>query len=223
VSTPSRLGLGTLIAHRQGPVNGASPVEAVYARLAPYYDLLYGVTLEPGRRRALARLDPMRGESILEVGVGTGLSTLGYPRSCDVVAIDLSDAMLDRARARLERYEVRHVRLCRMDAARLALADASFDAVYAPYVMNVVPDPVAVAREMIRVCRPDGRIVLLNHFTRKTTGHPIDWLLGRIASGIGVNWEIDLARLLRDSGLRAVSVEHVNVPRVSSVVVCRRA
>lgn len=223
MSTHSRLGLGTLTAHRQGPVNGASPVEAVYARLAPYYDLLYGVTLEPGRRRALARLDPMRGESILEVGVGTGLSALGYPRSCDVVAIDLSDAMLDRARARLERYEVRHVRLCRMDAARLALADASFDAVYAPYVMNVVPDPVAVAREMIRVCRPGGRIVLLNHFTRKTTGHPIDWLLGRLASGIGVNWKIDLIALLRDSGLRAVSVEHVNVPRVSSVVVCRRA
>ena len=197
--------------------------EAIYQRLAPVYDLIYGVTLAPGRRRALARLAPRGGESILEVGVGTGLSAMSYPRDCRVAAIDLSPHMLERARARLARRDVRHVTLLRMDAAHLAFGDAQFDGIYAPYVMNVVHDPVAVAREMLRVCKPAGRVVLLNHFNHETGNDPVDRVLGRLASRIGVNWHVDLPSLLRDSGLTAQSVERVNLPRVSSVVVCYKA
>lgn len=196
-------------------------VEAIYQRLAPVYDLIYGVTLAPGRRHALTRLAPSHGESILEIGVGTGLSAVEYPPDCRVVAIDLSAAMLERARVRLARRAVQHVTLCRMDAARLAFRDAQFDAIYAPYVMNVVADPVKVAQEMLRVCRPAGRIVLLNHFDRANGAkHPLDRVLGQLLSRIGVNWHIDLASFLQDAGLIARSVERVNVPRVSSVVVC---
>ena len=193
----------------------------VYQRLAPIYDLIYGVTLAPGRRHAMRRLAPRLGESILEIGVGTGLSAVEYPQGCRVVAIDLSAPMLARARARLARRRVQHVTLCRMDAARLAFPDARFDAIYAPYVMNVVPDPVNVAREILRVCRRAGRIVLLNHFDGVNgASHPVHRLLGHLVSRIGVNWHVDLNSFLRDSGLNAQSVELVNVPRVSSVVVC---
>jgi phosphatidylethanolamine/phosphatidyl-N-methylethanolamine N-methyltransferase len=196
-------------------------VDNVYERLAPIYDLIYGVTLAPGRRRAMARLAPVNGESILEIGVGTGLSAVAYPRSCHVVAIDVSAEMLERARARFARRGVEQVTLCRMDAAHLAFCDARFDAIYAPYLINVVSDPVQVAREMLRVCRPAGRIVLLNHFARTNgAGHPIDRFLGRLASRAGVNWHVDLRSFLKDAGLTARSVEGVNVPRVSSVVVC---
>jgi phosphatidylethanolamine/phosphatidyl-N-methylethanolamine N-methyltransferase len=196
-------------------------VEALYQKLAPVYDLVYGLTLAPGRRHAMKRLAPTTGELILEIGVGTGLSALQYPRDCRVVAIDVSPHMLERARARLSRRRVRHVTLCRMDAARLAFPDAQFDAIYAPYVVNVVPDPVRVAREMLRVCRPAGRLVLLNHFD--DPGHatrPVNRLLSPLVSRLGMNWHIDLGTLLRDAGLTARSIEQVNVPRVSSVVVC---
>lgn len=200
-----------------------NPVEALYQRLAPIYDLIYGATLAPGRRQALKRLAPARGELILEVGVGTGLSAIHYPSGCRVVAIDLSAAMLDRARSRFARRGVQHVALCRMDAACLALPDARFDAVYAPYVINVVADPMAVVREMLRVCRPSGRLVLLNHFDdarRSWLGE----LLGPLASrASGVNWRLDLHRFLRDAGLAARSVERVNVPGVSSLVVCHKS
>jgi phosphatidylethanolamine/phosphatidyl-N-methylethanolamine N-methyltransferase len=196
-------------------------IDNIYHRLAPVYDLIYGVTLAPGRRHAMARLAPGRGESILEIGVGTGLSAVKYPSSCRVFAIDLSSNMLERARARFARRGVRHVTLCRMDAARLAFADGQFDAIYAPYLINVVPDPVEVAREMIRVCRTAGRIVLLNHFDLANgTRHPINRFLGGLASRVGVNWHVDLPSFLKDAGLTARSVERVNVPRVSSVVVC---
>ena len=76
-------------------------VETIYKRLAPVYDLIYGATLDPGRRLAMTRLAPGSGELILEVGVGTGLSAVEYPNRCRVAAIDLSPAMLHRARIRL--------------------------------------------------------------------------------------------------------------------------
>jgi phosphatidylethanolamine/phosphatidyl-N-methylethanolamine N-methyltransferase len=198
-------------------------LEAIYERLAPIYDLIYGITLAHGRREAMTRLSPERGESILEVGVGTGLSATAYPAGCRVVAIDLSPHMIGRAQARLAKRGIRHVYLCRMDAARLAFADGYFDAVYAPYVMNVVPDPVRVMREMLRVCRPSGRLVLLNHFRRRGKKRlGLESLLGLMASKAGVNWDIDLQALLRAAGLTAQSVDRVNVPRVSSVVVCQK-
>ena len=197
-------------------------LEAIYERLAPIYDLIYGITLAHGRREAIMRLSPERGESILEIGVGTGLSATAYPAGCRVVAIDLSAHMIERAQVRLAKRGIRHVSLCRMDAAHLAFADARFDAVYAPYVMNVVPDPVSVMREMLRVCRPSGRLVLLNHFRRDEKRLGLESLLGLMASKAGVNWDIDLQALLRAAGLTAQSVDRVNVPRVSSVVVCQK-
>src|SRR5262245_24604338 len=171
----------------------ADTVEAIYHRLAPVYDLIYGVTLEHGRRRAMSALAPRAGESILEIGVGTGLSAVEYPSGCRIVAIDVSAPMIERARTRLARRGITHVALCRMDAANLAFGDGQFDAVYAPYVMNVVRDPVAVARELRRVCRAPGRLVLLNHFEQpEGTDGGVAAFLGRIASRIGVNWQIDL-------------------------------
>jgi phosphatidylethanolamine/phosphatidyl-N-methylethanolamine N-methyltransferase len=208
---------------RSGPLDQFA-VDAVYRRLAPLYDVLYGAVLNHGRRSATVRLAPRPGESILEVGVGTGLSALRYPRLCRVVAIDVSEPMLRRARVRLARHGCRNVRLCRMDAGRLAFADDRFDAVYAPYLLNVVPDPIAVVREMARVCRPDGRLVLLNHFDHKTH-RPRFWM--RAAGDLAVrisraDWSLDLERVLAAADLVALSIEPVNLPPVSSVVVCRR-
>jgi phosphatidylethanolamine/phosphatidyl-N-methylethanolamine N-methyltransferase len=197
-------------------------VESTYRRLAPVYDLLYGVGLQHGRRRAMARLAPRDGERILEVGVGTGLSALRYPRTCRVAAVDLSAEMLERARTRVTRHALDHVGLCRMDAAHLAFADNQFDAIYAPYLINVVADPTGVAREMVRVCRPGGRLVLLNHFA---SNEPDAWptrLAGHVAAlATGADWSLDLDEFLQVNGLTAISVERVNL-RVSSIVVCRK-
>jgi phosphatidylethanolamine/phosphatidyl-N-methylethanolamine N-methyltransferase len=200
-------------------------VELVYRRLAPFYDVIYGALLQHGRRSAVDRLAPRPGEAILEVGVGTGLSALSYPPFCRVVAIDVSAPMLQRAGKRLIRRKVGHVRLCQMDAGHLAFGDGVFDAVYAPYVLNVVPDPIAVVREMLRVCRSDGRLVLLNHFDHVSVpARALNRLIGQLAVRIsGVDWELSLEQLLAAANLTAVSMEPVNFPPVSMVVVCRRA
>ena len=139
-------------------------VEAVYDKIAKVYDLTFGPTLHPGRLQAIQRMDIQPGERVLEVGVGTGINLSLYPKNCSVTGIDFSGSMLEIARERAARKEIRNVRLLQMDAADLKFADDSFDIVYAPYLISVVPDPVKVAQEMRRVCRPGGRIIVLNHF-----------------------------------------------------------
>ncbi len=172
----------------------------------------------------MARLAPRSGERVLEVGVGTGLSSLQYPQDCDVTAIDLSAEMLGRARARLSSRRVTQVRLCRMDGSRLAFKDGQFDAVYAPYFINTVPDAATVAAEVARVCRRGGRIVFLNHFrTAATRVNTLDTLIGRVATRIsGVSWDLDLSALVKPLPLTVLSVEPVNLMGVTSVVLCRK-
>ena len=116
------------------------------------------------------------------------------------------------------------VAFAQMDATRLAFPDHSFDAVYAPHVINVVPDPVAIGREIARVCRPDGRVVLLNHFDGvPETTNLTNQVAGRIANLFSVNWKVRLEDFLRQAGLEAITVESVNRPRLSSIVLCRVA
>ena len=114
------------------------------------------------------------GDRVLEVGVGTGINAALYPRDCAVTGIDLSDGMLEKARRRIARKGITNVRLVEMDAADLKFAEGSFDIVYAPYLISVVPDPVAVAREMHRVCRPGGKIIILNHF--RSSNKAVAWV-----------------------------------------------
>ena len=202
---------------------GNALVERVYAMLSPVYDVVFGPTLQAGRRAAMARMGIRRGDEILEVGVGTGLTTTLYPPTCRVVGVDLSTSMLDKARQRVARAGLRHVRLLEMDAAHLTFADDTFDIVFAPYLVSVVPDPVAVAREMQRVCRPGGKIVILNHFR---SANPILARLEQAVSPytvhIGFKADLDLASCLGRAGLRPVSIEKVNVPRIWSLVTCTK-
>jgi len=139
-------------------------VEAVYDKLSIVYDLTFGPTLHPGRLQAIERMNIQPGERVLEVGVGTGINLALYPREATVTGIDFTAAMLEKARERAARKDASPVRLLQMDAADLKFADNSFDIVYAPYLISVVPDPVKVAQEMHRVCRPGGRVIILNHF-----------------------------------------------------------
>lgn len=135
-----------------------------YARWAPVYDIVYDKLTEPAARDAVeAAL--ASGPRILEAGVGTGLSLGYYPSSAFVCGVDLSEDMLRRARDKVRRKRLSHVRgLQVMDVCHLGYADASFDAVVAQFLITLVPDPEAALSEFLRVVRPGGGIVLANHF-----------------------------------------------------------
>lgn len=194
-------------------------VARVYENLAWVYDLTFGPALHPGRVDAIQRMGIRAGDRVLEVGVGTGINAALYRRDCSVTGIDLSSSMLEKAHSRIERKGVRNVQLMQMDAASLKFADNTFDIVYAPYVISVVPDPVAVTREMRRVCRPGGRIVILNHF-RSHNGFVarIERIISPFTVHIGFKSDLDLPAFLAQAELKPVSIEKVNIPRIWSLV-----
>jgi ubiquinone/menaquinone biosynthesis C-methylase UbiE len=94
--------------------------------------------------------------------VGTGKNFPWYLAGAEVTAVDFSQRMLERARARSERNKVK-VRLREMDVQNLEFGDDSFDTVVASFVFCSVPDPVRGLREVRRVCRPGGKVILLEH------------------------------------------------------------
>ncbi len=133
-----------------------------YDRWAPVYDLVFGPAFGRGRSAAIGAAE-RAGRSILEVGVGTGLSLAGYSEDKRVTGVDISGPMLRkaRARARAARLRLGHVRgLAVMDAERLAFPDASFDVVVAQYVVTAVPNPERALDEFVRVLRPGGEVVI---------------------------------------------------------------
>lgn len=140
-------------------------VERVYSHYAGVYDRVFGRVFQASREAVVKTLDIQPGEHVLEVGVGTGLCLPLFPRHCRVTAVDLSEGMLAKARQRVAALDLGQVRLLRMDAGRMAFPDDTFDVVFAAYVITAVPDHREVMREITRVSRPGGRIVLLNHFT----------------------------------------------------------
>jgi phosphatidylethanolamine/phosphatidyl-N-methylethanolamine N-methyltransferase len=196
-------------------------VAGVYEKLASVYDLAFGPALQPGRVRAIEQMNIKSGERVLEVGVGTGINLALYPRTCSMTGIDFSSSMLEKARERVARHGLRNLRLLQMDAADLKFADESFDIVYAPYLISVVPDPVKVAREMRRVCRSGGRIVFLNHFlSPNLMVSRVERLISPFTIHIGFKADLDLPAFLTQTDLQPVSIEKVNVPRIWSLVTC---
>jgi phosphatidylethanolamine/phosphatidyl-N-methylethanolamine N-methyltransferase len=195
-------------------------VEGVYDKLAKVYDLIFGPTLHPGRLQAIQRMGITGQDRVLEVGVGTGINLSLYPRDAAVIGIDFSSSMLEKARERAVRKDVPHaLRLVQMDAADLKFADDSFDIVYAPYLISVVPDPVKVAQEMRRVCRPGGRIVILNHFlSPNPVVSRVERAISPFTIHIGFKSDLDLPAFLAQADLQPISIEKVNFPRIWSLV-----
>jgi phosphatidylethanolamine/phosphatidyl-N-methylethanolamine N-methyltransferase len=138
-------------------------VEKAYERWAPVYDLVFGKVFDQGRQSTIAEADRIGGR-ILDVGVGTGLSLLDYSPSTRICGVDISEPMLRKAQARVRAKKLGNVEtLAVMDAKNLAFKDASFDAVVAQYVITAVPDPEATLDDFVRVLKPDGELILVNH------------------------------------------------------------
>jgi len=196
-------------------------VEGVYEKLASVYDLFFGLPLHHGRSKAIRRMAIKPQDQVLEVGVGTGISLPLYPRRCSVTAIDLSEGMLERARTRVLQYNLRNVRLIQMDATELKFPDNSFDIVFAPYFISCVPDPLTVTREMRRVCKQGGRLVFVNHFLSDSPiTSRIERAIAPLTVHLGFKSDFDLPAFLAQTGLRAESIEKVNIPRIWSLVIC---
>ena len=187
-------------------------VQRAYELYAPIYDFIFDWIFAPGRAAAVRQLDLMPGDVTLEVGIGTGLNLPLYPPTSRLIGIDLSQEMLDKAVERVQTLAMPNVTLKVMDATALGFADNEFDKALATYTISAVPDPVAVLREMRRVVKPGGVIVILNHFRseRRFAGHLED-LVAPVCTRLGWKSNLSMNPLLTQVGLTPEQVTKVNL------------
>jgi phosphatidylethanolamine/phosphatidyl-N-methylethanolamine N-methyltransferase len=199
--------------HSMRPLRERRPAAAMdldavikaYRRYAGIYDLVFGPAFQWGRARSVARINALDCTTVLEVGVGTGLSLPRYRSDKRIVGIDVSPDMLAIARRRVANCGLKNVdTLAGMDAERLGFRDGQFDAVVAMHVMSVVPNPHRCLAEMKRVCKPGGTILICNHFAGKAD----KWITRRmqpLAKWLGWHPDFALAELLEGSSLGMTS------------------
>ena len=181
-------------------------VVAAYARWAPVYDPIFGVITRRAIRATMRVVNALTAGEVLEVGVGTGIALPSYKRDHRVTGIDLSPDMLERARKRVAATNLANVAaLTEMDAANLAFGDGTFDVAVAMFVMSVVPEPGRVLDEMVRVVKPGGRIVTVNHFSaERGVRAMVERWLAKYGSSLGWHPEFAIEAVLGHARLGLV-------------------
>ena len=179
----------------------------VYRAWAPVYDAVLQRFFAPGRATAIRRLALVPGERVLLLGVGTGQDLPLLPAGVSAVGVDLSKPMLRRAERRLV-GSAAAVELRQGDAAALELPTSSFDAVVLHLVLSVVPDPVAVVAESMRVLRPGGRAVVFDKFAPEGQAPSLGRrVVNLVTRAFGTDIDRRLGDLLASAPCRVVSDE----------------
>lgn len=181
-----------------------------YERFARWYDLMDGIPEMLGVRRLRRRLLQRASGKVLEIAVGTGRNLRHYLKTCKITAVDFSPAMLGVARRRADRLGLT-IPFLLMDAERLAFPDQCFDTVVSSLSMCTFPDPATALREMARVCRADGRILLLEHgrSDREWLGRWQDRRADRHAKALGCRWNREPLDLARQAGLKLEAAQRL--------------
>src|SRR5881296_782355 len=187
-------------------------VQRAYELYAPVYDFIFDWIFAPGRSAAIKQSGLSPSDTVLEVGIGTGLNLPLYPAACRLTGIDLSSEMLDKAVERVQNLAMPNVTLKVMDATSMDFGDNEFDKALATYTISAVPDPVAVLREMRRVVKPGGTLVILNHFRseRRVTGWVED-MLAPLCTRLGWKSNLSLEPLLERVALVPEAIDYVNL------------
>jgi ubiquinone/menaquinone biosynthesis C-methylase UbiE len=181
-------------------------IQEKYNRFAPWYDVAEGIPELLGLRKLRRQLLQRAHGKILEIAVGTGKNLEYYRGQSRIIALDLSPRMLDIARKRACKLNV-DVSFLVMDAERLAFPDGSFDTVVDSLSLCTFPDPLIALKEMAGVCRPKGRILLLEHGRsgREWLGRFQDGRVDKHAELLGCRWNREPLDLVRQAGLSVIS------------------
>jgi phosphatidylethanolamine/phosphatidyl-N-methylethanolamine N-methyltransferase len=174
-----------------------------YNNLVPAYQALWPAVAKKRILAAVSSLDIEAGAEVLEVGVGTGLSLESYPEDISLTGVDLSESMLAEAEQLIQDNEWDHINVLPMNAEQLEFEDSSFDLVTSFHTISVVSRPQAMMSEIVRVCKPGGRILMINHFRSEIPfiAKVID-SAGNITKRLGWRTDLDLDEVLSELPVR---------------------
>ncbi len=196
-------------------------IEKIYDRWGKFYDIFFKKVFSEGRNVGVELLQLKSDEKLLEVGVGTGLSLPLYPKSSEIIGIDISSKMLEKAEEKVRSLHLENVDLTVMNAQEMEFPDNSFDCVTACYVVSAAPDPQKVVSEICRVCKPNGRIVFINHFKSQNFFlAKFEKLINGACKKIGWETTLDLDPLLKSNNLTLIAQERVNLFNYWKAVLC---
>lgn len=185
---------------------------ARYQRISPIYDRLEWLMARRFRRWREKLWQFVYGPRVLEVGVGTGKNMEFWPMNSKITAVDLTPGMLDIAHQRAKSLRRQDDDLFLADVQHLELPSATFNTVVATFVFCSVPDPIQGLRELGRVVRPDGQILLLEHvrIDRPVIGTIMDALAPFIVRLNGASINRRTVENVRIAGLHIDRVEDLD-------------
>jgi ubiquinone/menaquinone biosynthesis C-methylase UbiE len=181
-----------------------------YDEFARWYDWVEGIPDLLGLSRMRRRLLRRASGQVLEIAVGTGKNLKFYPSDCRITAVDVSREMLNMARKRRGKLSI-DVFFLLADAEALPFPDESFDTVVSSLSTCTFPNPIAALREMRRVCKSEGKILLLEHgrSDREWLGRWQDRHADQFAKPLGCHWNRESLELVRKAGLKVVEAQRV--------------
>ena len=195
----------------------------IYSEFAPLYDKIFGKIFYNRLEYVIENLGIPPGAKVLEVGAGTGTSFPAYPLHCEITGVDLAPDMLARARPKIQENGWSHLQVMEMNALDLKLPDNTFDYVMAFHVVTVVPDPVRMIAEAKRVCKPGGRIVIVNHFTSENLVlGSLTQALDPITRWLGWRTDLRLKPFIEDTGLRTEKIYKLSKASLYTVLICQK-
>lgn len=195
----------------------------IYSEFAPLYDKIFGKIFYNRLERVIEDLEIPPGAQVLEVGAGTGTSFPAYPSHCEITGVDLAPDMLARARRKIQENGWSHFKVMEMNALDLKFSDNSFDYVMAFHVVTVVPDPVRMIAEAKRVCKPGGKIVIVNHFTSEhPLLGPLTEALDPITRWLGWRTDLKLKPFIQTANLKVETIYKLNKASLYTVLLCQK-
>ena len=173
----------------------------IYDIQSIFYDITFGRLVRRRIERAIRHMNIGASDRVLDLGVGTGGSLSFYPRSGQIIGVDLSSGMLREARKKIAAHDLSHISVFQADAMRLPFEDSTFDYIFISHVISVVSDPYKLVQEAQRVAKRDARIIIVNHFqsTNRFIALVEKWICPFCAA---LGWRSDLALtdLIRRTG-----------------------